>query len=52
MSNEQLQLMGEIDVKISALATLQLSLGTTVNEGLRTPLARSHALLEIVRFER
>jgi hypothetical protein len=50
MTNEELQkVVEEIAVKVSTLATLQLTLATTVNEGLRTLLACCDAMLEVAR---
>lgn len=50
MTNKELQhLVEEIGVKINTLAQLQLTIATTVNEGLRTLLASSDALLQIAK---
>lgn len=43
------KIVEEIGVKVSKLTQLQLTLATTVNEGLRTLLASSDALLQIAR---
>lgn len=43
------KLVEEIGVKVNTLATLQLTIATTVNEGLRTLLASSNALLVIAQ---
>lgn len=50
MTNKELQkLVEEIGVKINTLAQIQLAIATTVNEGLRTLLASSDALLEVTK---
>ena len=48
MTVEELQkIVKEIGVKVNTLAQLQLTIATTVNEGLRTLLASSDALLQV-----
>ena len=46
---EQHKLVEDIGVKVNTLAQLQLTIATTVNEGLRTLLSSSDALLQIAR---
>lgn len=50
MTNDELQkIVEEIGIKVNTLAQLQLTIAATVNEGLRTLLASSDALLQIAR---
>jgi hypothetical protein len=51
MDNEELQkALEDIAVKVNTMATLQLTIATTVNEGLRTLLASTDALLQIAKI--
>jgi hypothetical protein len=50
MTIEELQkVVEDIGVKVNTLAQLQLTIATTVNEGLRILLASSDALLQVAR---
>jgi hypothetical protein len=51
MTLEELQkLTEEIAIKVNTLATIQLTIATTVNEGFRMLLRNSETLLEIARY--